>query len=494
MRRLPHHMTNRSYQYSEGGLPAQSFAPPPLFHASQPHSTFPPPSFVDGSGSTQTATNLHFGAPYLAPYGMSRHVQQPWLPPVPAMTQHPPSQAAASTAHWYAHRNLASQEPMQMHGHTPPSFYGMQNGQVDTMSSEGMGRYNENSQFRQFQQYPYSAPPVQNDPNGSDGAPRPSMGRGRSHLRDRARRARTRGMPGVGREFKGRSEQSVPYSNDGPGRGRGSGRNKGRGGRGGIKGDNYARDMNLTQSVLDRLGAALPGSSPGEIERWIEARKRNWPSRTNVARKIAEKERRQKAGDLISNDRDNSSRRGRKERKGRVATKDCVKTGTNSLERTPAMFPQQVGVPAIPESKPPEADDALSRIVAAYESSVEEDGDSREQHTEGKVGCRDGAKRESGSLAKVNGGVRKKKRNLNRRSRKNKRKQMRSAGNETGPTRTGLLRKLLDDEVRREQSILLQAFRYLLETDYVSSNKEMGRNKVGKIESESNVVAVESNV
>lgn len=51
---------------------------------------------------------------------------------------------------------------------------------------------------------------------------------------------------------------------------------------------NIEKELELAKQVLSRLGQKLPGNSPEEIEAYVRERKRKWPSRTNVERKLHE--------------------------------------------------------------------------------------------------------------------------------------------------------------------------------------------------------------
>lgn len=57
--------------------------------------------------------------------------------------------------------------------------------------------------------------------------------------------------------------------------------------------DGSARDLAASCAVLQKMGAKLP-EGDAEVERWVAERKRRWPSRANVERKLREREERER--------------------------------------------------------------------------------------------------------------------------------------------------------------------------------------------------------
>lgn len=161
------------------------------------------------------------------------------------------------------------------------------------------------------------------------------------------------------------------------------------------------RDLQASKDAVRRLGRKLPGDSKEDIERWIAERKRNWPSRKNVEEKLA------------------------RERESKAAGKPKQSMALGG---------------------------SLSKL-SEYGSS--EDGEVREnirgRGGRGRGGRGRGGKRGREGEGRGNGKKRAKRT-------KNKRGMQQNAVSRK-PT---LLRMLLDDEIKREQSILLQAFRHIL--------------------------------
>lgn len=484
-RQPDHHASNEAQWYGDCGFPVHSFSPP-LYRVPQPYATVPASS-VDDSAAMAPMSNLHFGLPCPAPYGVSEQIHQrdhqPWLSTAPSVAQNFLPQLASSMWHWDTRQGDGSQAPWQNHGQIPLPVRSSTNGIDSTEQGENTRGYSEN---KTRPHHPHAISFTRNDQNGPSGNPPPQAGRGRLHHRGCGRGVRVRGTSTIGRRPERRTGLHRPGTSECPGNSRGHGRNKRRGRRGAKQGDATTREMILTKSVLERLGASLPGSSPHEIERWVEARKRNWPSRTNVVRKLAEQERHRRAGDLMNSDMSGASRRYFRRPRAPGTASNPVPLGVSRQERVPASTCRPENVPMRTNSQLSGTVDALSHIVAAYGSSTDEECEGtdesalelRESHDITVLKTTPSVRADNRCVEiQINGakgGVKKtrnQKRNQKRRNRKNK-VQAIARHKETRPTRTGLLRKLLDDEVRREQSILLQAFRYLLETDYVSERAE----------------------
>lgn len=157
----------------------------------------------------------------------------------------------------------------------------------------------------------------------------------------------------------------------------------------------------IAEEEARKVGGVIPGDDPTEIERWIAERRRNWPSRANVARKLEEQ--RKKVG------------------RGQVAGGE------------------------------------LGMLAEAYESSdSEKDGE-----TTGAKGddvlVRGTGRRDDG--LRRDGG------------RRQPRRKGASFGQKKGQ-RNNLLRALLEKEIRREQNYILQCFRVLVNSDFMTSSNE----------------------
>ncbi|CDF32609.1 unnamed protein product [Chondrus crispus] len=169
--------------------------------------------------------------------------------------------------------------------------------------------------------------------------------------------------------------------------------------------------MTMSKEILAKLQASLPGESQAEIDRWVAARKQNWPSRANVARKLAEKKKREQGG---------AQMRGEAKRRARVA------------------------------------DNSLTMLAAEYGSS---DGeiDETDKKTQ-SIKAQPVGKKDTKSVAsrQRERGVAKKR----QRGRRNGKKSNRNVS--TTPRRPSLLKMLLQKEIHEERNVLLQAFRYII--------------------------------
>lgn len=176
------------------------------------------------------------------------------------------------------------------------------------------------------------------------------------------------------------------------------------------KGAVSARDLAVSKEVFGKLGASLPGESKAEVDRWVAARKRNWPSRANVARKLAEKKKREESGAVMG---------------GRV------------------------------KKRPRAEENALTTLAAEYGSS---DGEIDETETKSdvkKAHVPEIVKR-GNAFGKREPGIGKKRQRGRRNGRRGNKMEV------TVPRRPNLLRMLLEKEIQDERNMLLQAFRYIL--------------------------------
>lgn len=177
------------------------------------------------------------------------------------------------------------------------------------------------------------------------------------------------------------------------------------------KSDWPAKEMAMSKEILAKLQVSLPGGSQAEIDRWVAARKRNWPSRANVARKLAEKKKREQGG---------AQMKGEAKRRARVA------------------------------------DNSLTMLAAEYGSS---DGeiDETDKKTQ-SIQAQSVAKKETKNVAsrQRERGVVKKRQRRRRNGKKSDKKVS------TVPRRPSLLKMLLEKEIQEERNVLLQAFRYII--------------------------------
>lgn len=213
------------------------------------------------------------------------------------------------------------------------------------------------------------------------------------------------------------------------------------------KRDGNHRDWEISRGVLSRLGQSLPGESADEIARWVAERKRNWPSRRNVERKQVEQACREKLGELLPH------------KKG-----------------GPGCRPRNHPVPQATIAADPTATqtrDPLASLAEQYQSSCEEGEvtddarDKRNRREKDRKPCGSRVQPYDASQQAVHhaSSIRKK-----RHDRKRERAQRRKAiqkrkESELPAQQPSLLRKLLEKEIRLEQSFLLQAFRHLLNSD-----------------------------
>lgn len=192
-------------------------------------------------------------------------------------------------------------------------------------------------------------------------------------------------------------------------------------------------DWKVSQNVLSRLGQKLPGNSEADIARWVELRKRNWPSRANVQRKTEEMERKRRAGQLMHGDKRRRAWQSMHDDKSRCAGQS---THDDKKEEHEGRVAANGG-------------DALHQLADHYGESSCEEGEVVEKSTGKKP--RDN-KRQNDKRKKWRAG---------RKSRNSRVKQ----GGGGVAQRPQLLKKLLSKEIEREQSLLLQAFRHLLMSD-----------------------------
>lgn len=188
------------------------------------------------------------------------------------------------------------------------------------------------------------------------------------------------------------------------------------------------RDVVTSQTVLSRLGASLPGNSQTEIEKWIAERRKNWPSRANVARKLAEQENQRKAGHVL-----------------------------------PPVRPPRQNPSAKGANHSAEPQNSLAKLAQDYDSSAEEGevraSDENQQKDDVADGdLRAGRKRKGKSGS---GGQNKARKRRKRNGKHNESRPPRSF--RPSLMRSGLRVMLLQKEIQQEQSVLLQAFRYIIQ-------------------------------
>ncbi|KAI0565205.1 NUFIP1-like protein [Gracilaria domingensis] len=227
-------------------------------------------------------------------------------------------------------------------------------------------------------------------------------------------------------------------------------------------------DQAAAQEVLSRLNAKLPGSSPADIEAWVSARKANWPSKANVERKKAATLKRQQAGAL-----DTTSRNASQVRHKSDCTQRDLDASRNVLSRLNAK---------LPGSSPQEIDTWVKARKANWPSRrnverklLEEAQKNETKEKINEANSASGAMEKLGDYsssedddekvedkqkkAHINRGKRTRKKQGGRGKDKNSRRKVQVRASDGKPT---LLRMLLEREIRQEQSVLLQAFRYII--------------------------------
>lgn len=209
------------------------------------------------------------------------------------------------------------------------------------------------------------------------------------------------------------------------------------------KRDVNPRDAAVCEQVLKKLGAKLPGESKDDIDRWVAERRKNWPSRANVARKLEEK--------------------AQKEAKGHISRKD--KGGSAGFDSQSASRKRSRQM-----TDDLQCQNSLQRLATEYCSSSEGEEGEIKASAGDKVEGKEAEPRDDKHAGQGRGnGARNKKRNgrnSRTRARKGKPQQV------PAPSRPSLLRNLLEDEIRKEHSALLQAFRYIVSKEKVASSEE----------------------
>lgn len=227
--------------------------------------------------------------------------------------------------------------------------------------------------------------------------------------------------------------------------------------------DGSERDWRTSRDILKRLGQSLPASTT-ELEKWIEERKRNWPSQANVEKKKKDLEQRRKAGELLPDNSNKKHSKNKNRRDNRHRPQQAHANVTSSARNQANETTQQKQ--KIPLNKNA---DPLSILAEDYHSSCEE-GEIGTQQQPGKN--KENVKKQNDEATGVqNGRVGKKKQKRNNRKR-NHNNTRRKRSNEPTQHHVGgvanrpqLLRKLLGQEIKREHSLLLQVFRHLLMND-----------------------------
>lgn len=211
--------------------------------------------------------------------------------------------------------------------------------------------------------------------------------------------------------------------------------------------------LDVGKEVWDKMGMAVPSDSPEDVSAWIAARRANWPSRTTVDRKEKEAAARAERGEL-------PPRAQRQSLKESVAKKRSIERGEAQQRReiTSAYASKSNG-----DGFP--GNGALASLAAHYagDSSGNEDEGDKEAAWGGLQNQKDA----NGSLNSGRGKVKGKKKKGRARGRGKGRNGNQGPGNTLLPKRKPtLLRRLLDDEIRREQSIVLQCLRILVQENF----------------------------
>lgn len=239
-----------------------------------------------------------------------------------------------------------------------------------------------------------------------------------------------------------------------------------RGGCGEKKGGGVEAEIRFAEAEARRLGTRLPRDNSEEIEKWVTARLANWPTKANRLRKQDEARQRAERGEL-------------EQKKQQRTLKEAIAEKRSASKRPHGH--------AVGRSELPAAPGALGAIAAHYAGDSSGEEDLEKESGVDDVGGEGGNAGKTGAVtngpavrvfarpvdgARPIGAVRKRKA---RRSGKGKKK---GKGPQSGPpplpkAKPTLLRKLLQPEIRREQSLLLQCLRVLVQHDFnmETSNK-----------------------
>lgn len=181
--------------------------------------------------------------------------------------------------------------------------------------------------------------------------------------------------------------------------------------------DGSYKDLMNSKRILGRYGVSLPGESKKDIDKWVAERKRRWPSKKNVEKRLAE----------VTQKKEETERKKMAKKREKQETKEVS---------------------------------ALNAIANDYGSS-EEEGEEKKNTEKKQESNRNG--KEGAKIEKLP----KKGRVQKRRRKKEKRGKGRNGAVQQvmikQSKRPSLLKQLLQNEIRQEQSTLLQAFRFLLE-------------------------------
>ncbi|CAN8077077.1 unnamed protein product [Agarophyton chilense] len=223
------------------------------------------------------------------------------------------------------------------------------------------------------------------------------------------------------------------------------------------------------QDVLTTLDAKLPGPSPADIEAWVTARKANWPSKANVERKEAAALKRHKAGALDTS----SSQPPQGSRRLDCSQRDLV-TSRNVFCRLNAKLPGsspheiEAWVAARKANWPSRTN--VERKLAA-EAEKKNETKSKMKEVNSSSGAMAKLEDYSSSEEEEEFSNRRQKKPTARRGKRTRRRQggrgkdglsRRRVETKTPEPKPTLLRMLLEREIRQEQSVLLQAFRYII--------------------------------
>jgi len=206
-----------------------------------------------------------------------------------------------------------------------------------------------------------------------------------------------------------------------------------------------------------KRGLPTEGFTEEELAAWIEERRKRFPTRENVQRKLEERERKRQRGELPPR----SFSRGKKDQWRRQ--KENVGGVSNTDGSLGSAQAKQSDVP------PPKSS-ALSAL-AAYESDSQSEGGTSEKDSPRRAAEEVQAsrvERQRGSESEAEKTGRNWKRGGARR--RGRLRQPNTGAVSARTQRRTLLRNLLEPTIRREQNALLQCIRYIVRNDFFGNN------------------------
>lgn len=413
------------------GGPQPGMPPPPPFPvaAHSPfarHAPFQPPGFmppVGGAGIPQQFAQ----PPPLPPWGMQPHMhpaQHMFMPgghPGPMQPMHPMN----SVGQVHQMRNA-------MQSHQAQQQWMMQQQQQHQQQQQQM-QMQQMQAHQHMQQRPHPVPVS---------APFDS-------------RKRQRAPPGGQQVHAANSRPGIEGSANAAPAKKPKPDGKSGGAKAGTSGKNP--DLDVVQEIAQKLGARIPGDAPEEVEKWIAARRANWPSKANVERRKQEAAAREERGE------------GRRSAP-RKSLKDAV-SGKRRNDRNAERAKKTSAAAYAVETKgeAAAAAGALGALAAQYAGGSSDD----DKGSSGEVveaSNRSLEEREEARPQRQGNGPGKPKRNNNgrraRRAAKAKGGDGRNGHAQLKPLKPTLLELLLEPEIREEQNLLLQCIRVLVNENF----------------------------